>query len=364
MISDSTPDGWMMIVMTRHARHSGMTMNLSDLSPVDFPPSVADAHRIGALRNIDEDGAIAPGNAGPAVASTREAHLAELIAASAAIERGAETASDLQLLAMVGTSLGGLRPKPSVSDADGTLWIAKFPSAKDTVSITRGEALAPEIARQAGLRVPLSSIIDLRGVPVLLVKRFDRTREGGRRHYASGFTALDADRQIEGSYVGMAERLRLIAKEPGPELRALFQRMVLKVLINNTDVYLGNHAFLYTGGFWSLSPIFDINPFPETMPVLKTAISTRGGPEASLRACISEAASFGLSDADAAEAVAQVHAVALRWRDIRTSPEVGMTEREADLFTPAFRAAGISAPARGRSLVGEGVKAPPARRPE
>lgn len=131
---------------------------------------------------------------------------------------------------------------------------------------------------------------------------------------------------------------------------------MLNVLINNTDDHRGNHAFLYTGGFWSLSPKLDINPFPETKPVLKTAISTRVGQEASLWAYFSEAASFGLSDADAAEAVAQVHAVALRWRDIPTSPEVGMTEREADLFAPAFRAAGISAPARGRSRVGSGIK--------
>lgn len=356
VFSDSAPDGWALIVMARRARHQGLAVNLADLTPVDLLLSVSDEHRVGALRYLDEGGSIANGNMGSEVSSTLEVNLSDLLNASEAIERDEETESDLQLLAGEGTSLGGLRPKASVKDEDGALWIAKFPSVRDTLPVTRGEALALEIARQTGLRVPGTSLMDVRGAPVLLVERFDRTTEGARRHYASGFTMLQVDRQLDGSYVGMAERLRQIAERPGTEMRELFQRMLLNVLINNTDDHLGNHGFLYVGGgFWGLSPVFDINPFPTTRPELKTAISRRAGHEASLAACLPEAAAFGLSSAEAAGLVEQVQAVTARWKEIATSPQIGMTEKEADLFGPAFtnRIVSSSSPKRRKSLPGD-----------
>jgi serine/threonine-protein kinase HipA len=51
-----------------------------------------------------------------------------------------------------------------------------------------------------------------------------------------------------------------------------------------------NHGFLHVGhGLWRLSPAFDINPFPDRFPELKTWISHDTGPEASLAALRSEA---------------------------------------------------------------------------
>ena len=48
-----------------------------------------------------------------------------------------------------GTSLGGARPKANVTAPDGSLWIAKFPSAKDEWDVGKREyARMKEIVRR------------------------------------------------------------------------------------------------------------------------------------------------------------------------------------------------------------------------
>ena len=61
-----------------------------------------------------------------------------LLAATRAVENNNETAADLAYLRGRGTSLGGLRPKCTVVDDDGTLSIGKFPSVADERSVTSG----------------------------------------------------------------------------------------------------------------------------------------------------------------------------------------------------------------------------------
>ena len=336
IFSDSGPDGWAMFVLARQARHKNLSFDPTQMTPLDYLLSVSDEHRVGALRYVDESGVPATtGNAAPS--STFDIHLSDLLDAAQALERDDETASQIRTLIGEGTSLGGLRPKAAVKDADGKLWIAKFPSVKDTRPVPKGEALALEIARQVGLRVPVSSIMDVAGKPVLLIERFDRTPEGNRKHYASAFTMLQVDRQIDGSYVGIAEGLRQWGDDPRGEMKELFKRMVLSVLINDTDGHLGNHGFLYAGnGNWQMSPVFDINPFPDTKRELRTAISRKAGNESTLNACLSEVRAFDLSSGDATEIIDEMKAVVSRWKTIAMSPSIGMTEREADLFSPAF----------------------------
>src|ERR1700675_1431139 len=74
-----------------------------------------------------------------------------------------------------GTSLGGLRPKCSVIDDDGALSIGKFPSVEDERAVTKGEVLAMQLAKAAGINAPQARVIDSEGIPVTLIRRFDRT---------------------------------------------------------------------------------------------------------------------------------------------------------------------------------------------
>ena len=152
-IADTEPDGWGRRVILRdhakrrqQARSRGETIESGALSAVDFLLTVDDASRVGALRFRDESGtfqrAPEPGRrtAPPLI------ELGDLLAASRAVENSTETAEDLAYLRGRGTSLGGLRPKCTVLDDDGSLAIGKFPSVGDDRAVTKGEVLALRVA--------------------------------------------------------------------------------------------------------------------------------------------------------------------------------------------------------------------------
>jgi len=336
VFSDSGPDGWAMIVLARYAMVERGKFLLSEKTPLDLLLAPADEFRIGAIRYQDEHGDILGGG----VAHSTDGmvlHLNDLLNASEAVECNQQTAEQICHLLGAGTSLGGLRPKAAIRLETGSLAIAKFPSVNDTRPVPRGEALALELARQAGITVPNFSIVDVLGRPVFLVDRFDRTTGGTRKHYASAITMLQSPGQTKGTYVAIAERIRQIGSAPRADLHELFRRMVLNVLISNSDDHLGNHGFLYNErGQWRLSPAFDLNPFPDTPCTLRTAISTKIGPVASIEACLSEARAFDLKQDEATNIVAKIGATVSRWRQVALSPVIGMTDREADLFAAAF----------------------------
>ncbi|MDB6085433.1 MAG: HipA protein, partial [Gammaproteobacteria bacterium] len=110
-----------------------------------------------------------------------------MMTASRAVETNTETAEDLAYLLGRGTSLGGLRPKCSVIDADGALSIGKFPSIEDERAVTKGEVLAMQLAKAAGINAPRARLIDCDGIRVTLIRRFDRTAKG-RLMYVSAAT--------------------------------------------------------------------------------------------------------------------------------------------------------------------------------
>ncbi len=100
-----------------------------------------------------------------------------------------------------------------------------------------------------------------------LTKRFDRSKEGTRIHFASAMTMLGysdgADAASGASYLEIAAFLVLHGAEPEIDLRQLWKRIVFSIAVSNTDDHLRNHGFLLTPEGWRLSPAFDINPDPE-----------------------------------------------------------------------------------------------------
>ncbi len=98
---------------------------------------------------------------------------------------------------------------------------------------------------------------------------------------------------------------------------------------------LHNHGFLHVAhGQWRLAPAFDINPFPDRFPELKTWISERTGPEASLTALRSEAPYFRLKPAQCEAIIGEVAAAVAEWRE--RGARLGMTRVELDAFADAF----------------------------
>lgn len=101
----------------------------------------------------------------------------------------------IEELMLIGTSMGGGRPKAVVEDADG-LWIAKFNRADDKWNNARVEHAMLQLARNCGITAAESRIVSIGGRDVLLVKRFDREKtENGylRARMVSGLTLLRAE---------------------------------------------------------------------------------------------------------------------------------------------------------------------------
>jgi serine/threonine-protein kinase HipA len=263
--------------------------------------------------------------------------LGQLLASTRAIELGEETAADLEYLRGRGTSLGGLRPKCTIRDEDGHLAIAKFPSATDERPVTKGEVLALELARRAGIDAARARIVMSDGIAVTLVRRFDRTSDGRRLPYVSAATLLGAERDdpTEHTYAEIVDAIRVHGHRAQADIEELFRRVAFGIAINNVDDHLHNHGFLHVvHGQWRLCPAFDVNPFPDRVRELKTWIAEDTGPEASHEALLATAPYFRLSANQASHIIASVEAVVATWRSVGAS--LGMSAAELDAFADAF----------------------------
>jgi serine/threonine-protein kinase HipA len=180
--ADASPDHWGRLLMRRRlerAQRAGQVSKAVRLHESDYLLGVHDVYRSGALRFRRNDtgdfldnqhGAAAP----PFV------QLRELEAASLALERDEDNTSVLgddwlRMLIAPGGSLGGARPKASVIDPQGQLWIAKFPSVRDEHDVGAWELVVQTLAQGCGLAVPQSLARQFASPHhAFLVKRFDR----------------------------------------------------------------------------------------------------------------------------------------------------------------------------------------------
>ena len=341
-IADTAPDAWGRRVIARdHAKRRRADSQLPALTELDYVLAVDDFSRVGALRLGDADGAwqrtVDQGRRStpPLIA------LETIFRASRAVERGQETAEDLRYLQGKGTSLGGMRPKCTLIDADGRLAIGKFPSVQDARSVTRGEVLALRLAALAGIDVAPARVVLLGGgselVPVAVVKRFDRDGADGRIPYQSAASLLQAAREDEHSYTEVAYAIRSHGYAPTQDLQQLWRRLLFNLLITNVDDHLQNHGFLHVAhGQWRLAPAFDLNPFPDKERESKTWLSEQDGPITDVAMLLARAAYFALDNTQALAVLGEVCAAVGRWRQLAQAPEVGLQARELDDFALAF----------------------------
>lgn len=173
-------------------------------------------------------------------------------------------ATQVEDLLLLGTSMGGARPKAVVEDADG-LWLAKFNRADDKWNMARVEHAMLLLARACGLLTATSRIETIGDRDVLLVKRFDREKVSKgytRTRMVSALTLLRADesQRERWSYVVLAEELRRISADPRRDSAELFRRMLFNALISNIDDHPRNHAVIAPQRAWRLSPAYDLTP--------------------------------------------------------------------------------------------------------
>lgn len=267
---DSAPDRWGRLLMERREAAQALRerRKMRALQELDFLFGVHDLTRIGALRFRSAAGGPFLDNspdAVPPVASLR--HLAEL--SRKLEEPGVEDLPQYeQWLAMLiapGTSLGGSRPKANFSNADGSLWIAKFPAHEDRYDIGAWEYVVHRLAKRADIWVPASHLELLTDrYRTFCVSRFDRTKDG-RRMFASATTLLERqDGDKTSSYLDLVAFIsdQGAAGHVDGDLAQLFRRVVFNVLIGNRDDHLRNHGFIRQTSGWRLAPAYDMNPNP------------------------------------------------------------------------------------------------------
>ncbi len=328
---DCAPDGWGKMVINRDRKKRGVTAPPTSL---DMLLEVHDGSRIGALRFSTDGGKTFLADPGPGARKAPPLiELKDLLRAATAVDKDSETAADLRLLLHRGSPLGGMRPKCTILDDDGSLALGKFPSATDDKrDIVRGEVLALTLAGMAGINVSHARVVIADKKPVAVIRRFDRTGSG-RLMYVSARTLIGATGE-EGSYTELADAIRGTGASPDADIEDLWRRIVFSVLISNVDDHLNNHGFLHQGNGWRLSPAFDMNPAPGKERNLKTWITQDTGPAATIEAAMSAIKPFGISLARARQILAKVDAAVGQWKD--QAAKLGMTTSDIRTFANAF----------------------------
>lgn len=337
-LADTEPDAWGRRVIARaHAKARAKDVALGPLTEVDFLAAVDDFSRVGALRLRNEQGQYLRIVADGERTTPAFLELEKILSASRAFELSQETSADLAYLQGKGTSLGGMRPKCTLQDADGTLCLGKFPSVGDERAVTRGEVLALHLARLAGIESASARVVMVQGDPVAIIKRFDRTPDQQRIPYISGASLLQARRGDEHSYTEILDVMRAKCENFSSDARQLWRRLVFNHLITNVDDHLQNIGFLYSGhNLWRLSPAFDLNPFPDKAAESKTWLSEDTGPITSVQQLMAQAFRFALSPVQAQAVLAEVLAAVVRWKEAAMSADVGLQASELADYRPAF----------------------------
>lgn len=340
---DSSPDRWGRTLMDRReaAIAGSEGRQPKNLFETDYLLGVYDVHRMGAIRFKDSlEGPFL--NSNTSMATPPWTSIRELEHASLKLEEDteddAETLKWINLLLAPGSSLGGARPKASVLDEQGELWIAKFPSLQDDRDIGGWEKVACDLARNAGINVPESVTGKFYSKKhTFLTKRFDRTPQGEGIHFASAMTLLgrtDGTNYSSGvSYLDLAEFIMQNGASPDADLEELWRRIVFYISISNIDDRLRNHGFLLTDKGWTLSPAYDINPVP-TGTGLSLNISTTDN-ALSIDLALEVAEYFRVSDEKSLEIISAVQAEVSKWESI--AEKVGIPKSELNAMAKAFK---------------------------
>jgi serine/threonine-protein kinase HipA len=346
--SDASPDRWGRLLMRRRlerAQRAGRADPKARLYESDYLMGVHDAYRVGALRfRRDEEGPFLDDQYD--IAAPPFVKLRALEAASLALERDKDNMASeadewLRMLIAPGGSLGGARPKASVVDPTGHLWIAKFPSVHDDYDVGAWEMVVYSLAKASGLDVPDALVRRFGSAHhTFLVKRFDRTAQGRRRHFASAMNLTGHqdgdDASTDVSYLEIAQVLMTDGASTHADLRELWSRIVFNLLVSNTDDHLRNHGFLLEPGRgWALSPAFDMNPVPHAQG-LKLNISEADN-AMDLELAQSVAPYFRVSVEQADAIISDQIQIVSQWRTIADS--LSISHREQQQMEAAFRLA-------------------------
>ena len=350
-IRDAAPDSWGRRVIEAKLRVPANSL------PESQYLLHAGSERVGALdirTNITDE---PTGNTGSVHALTY------LMDAAERIEAGEAVPAKLESIFMDGSALGGARPKASVRDEGGSLWLAKFQSKNDAFDIPSVECASLLLAREAGLNVPPVNTRSLGDRRIMMIRRFDRywlaqgTLPTGatdlmrspadglserRMGFVSGLTLVGCD-ETESRTKSYADLALAVRRYCHPSvIRAdneeLFKRMVFNIFVSNDDDHLRNHGFLWDPRLpgWRLSPLYDVLPRPShaTDRYLHLGIGPQGR-IATLDNALGGHEMFSISQSRASGLIGEVWRVVREWQVL--FERAGVSDADIAKIAPAFR---------------------------
>ncbi|MBA3396511.1 MAG: type II toxin-antitoxin system HipA family toxin [Deltaproteobacteria bacterium] len=346
---DSSPDRWGRVLMQRREAQLAREAKRPErrLTELDYMLGVFDGHRLGGLRFRLSDGPFLDDNAelaSPPWASLRELEQASLALEQTGAELDARYGAWLRMLIAPGRSLGGARPKASVLDPKGHLWLAKFPSLGDDHDVGGWEGVVQALARRAGIATADARLQKF-GSPhhTFLARRFDRTSTRRRIHFASAMTLLDRRDGEDGAcYLDLANVLHQQGANTARDLEQLWRRIAFFVCVSNVDDHLRNHGFLLEPDGWTLAPAYDMNPVPHGAGLFLNISETDNAQDLELVRDV--ATHFRVKPQRANEIITQILDVTREWRG--EAKRAKLSRSEQDRMAPAFRLADASKSAK------------------
>ena len=341
--SDALPDRWGRTLLKRREQiqASEEKRAVRNLSSFDYLMGIDDYSRMGGFRLKRElDGDFI--NVSPSLKIPPLTELRQLVLASQEVEKSEENdvlpeKKWIAQLIQPGTSLGGARPKAGVLDDSGNLCIAKFPSRKDDYDTGLWAHFSHLLARKAGINAAQTKVLGGLGkYHTLLSKRFDRTDEGKRIHFASSMSLIglrDGDNAQGGyGYLNIVDFILQSCCDVEKNLQELYRRVAFNICIGNSDDHFRNHGFLLTPRGWTLSPAYDMNP---TLNEYQSLLINESSNKADIRTLLESCESYMIKKEVAENIIRQVQAAVAGWENLAVLLQI--PAREVTMFKDRFK---------------------------
>lgn len=340
--SDALPDRWGRTLLNRREQilAGEKKRPVRRLSSFDYLLGIDDYSRMGGFRFKESmDGDFI--NVSDTLRIPPLTDIRQLIEASREIEKSEEENQlpDKKWIVQLvhpGSSLGGARPKASIIDVDKVLYIAKFPSRKDDYDTGLWEHFCHLLAIQVGIDAAVTQVISTNDkYHTLLSRRFDRTEDGERIHFASAMTLLgldDGDNAATGhGYLDIVDFILQNCTNVEENLKELYRRVAFNICIGNSDDHFRNHGFLLTAKGWTFSPAYDMNP---TLSEYQSLLINSSTNKADLNILLDACEEYMLSRKVAELIISEVIEVVKNWRVLAT--KLGISKREMEMFSSVF----------------------------